>query len=321
MIVLVALVSVIGYFLIELPPGDYVETYIASLMTSGAHVEQDVADSLRRQYALDKPVYYRYFNWVSKVLRGNLGYSLQLNKPVSELIVERLPATLLLSLFSLVFVYAAAIPIGIYSAIRQYSFADYLFTFVGFIGLATPNFLLALGLMYLFFSVFDVSLTGLFSAVYRNAPWSFAKFLDLAKHLPIPIIVVGTAGTAGLIRVMRGCLLDELKKQYVIVARSKGVKESRVLFRYPVRVALNPIISTVGWTLPSIFSGQVITSIVLSLPTTGALFYFALQSQDMYLAGSIMVLLSTLTILGTFVSDMLLVWADPRIQLERRHVA
>ena len=317
MFILLALVSLVGYIIIELPPGSYVETRIAQLETQGARVDQAMIDSLIRQYDLDKPVYARYVRWVGKFLQGNLGYSLQWNKPVVELVSERMPATLLLSLFSLVFVYVVAIPIGIYSAVRQYSIGDYVFTFGGFIGLATPNFLLALALMYFFYSVFGVSLTGLFSATYRSAPWSFAKFLDLLKHLPIPIIVVGTAGTAGLIRVMRGCLLDELKKQYVIVARSKGVSERVLLFRYPVRVALNPIISTVGWALPGIFSGQVITSIVLSLPTIGALFYSALRAQDMYLAGSIMVLLSALTIIGTFISDMLLAWADPRIRFER----
>jgi peptide/nickel transport system permease protein len=317
MFILLALVSLVGFIIIELPPGSYVETRIAQLETQGARVDQAMIDSLIRQYDLDKPVYSRYARWLGKFMQGNLGYSLQWNKPVVELVGERMPATLLLSLFSLVFVYAVAIPIGIYSAVRQYSVGDYLFTFGGFIGLATPNFLLALALMYFFYSVFGVSLTGLFSALYRSAPWSFAKFLDLLKHLPIPIVVVGTAGTAGLIRVMRGCLLDELKKQYVIVARSKGVSERTLLFRYPVRVALNPIISTVGWALPGIFSGQVITSIVLSLPTIGALFYSALRAQDMYLAGSIMVLLSALTIIGTFISDMLLAWADPRIRFDR----
>ena len=317
MLLLIVAVSAVGYLIIELPPGSFVESRIAQLETQGARVDQAIIDSLRRQYDLDKPVYARYVLWLLKLVRGNLGYSLQWNRPVAELIAERLPATLLLSMFSLVFVYVVAIPIGISSAVRQYSFTDYLFTFVGFVGLATPNFLLALGLMYLFYDTFGVSLTGLFSAAYRTAPWSFAKFLDMLKHLPIPIIVVGTAGTAGLIRVMRGSLLDELRKQYVIVARSKGINERKLLFRYPVRVALNPIISTVGWALPGIFSGEVITSIVLSLPTTGALFYGALRAQDMYLGGSIMVLLSALVIVGTFLSDMLLVWADPRIRFER----
>lgn len=275
------------------------------------------AAAMRKQYGLDLPVYFQYFKWMGNMLQGDFGDSFTYNTPVSELIAERLPFTIMLSLITLVFTYALAIPIGIYSATHQYSAADYSFTTVGFIGLATPNFLLALILMFLFFKYFGLSIGGLFSSQYQLAPWSIAKFMDLLKHLPIPIIVIGTAGTAGLIRVMRGCLLDELRKQYVITARAKGLTERALLFKYPVRSAINPIISTIGWTLPGIVSGATITAIVLSLPTIGPLLLTALINQDMYLAGSTVMFLVFLTVIGTFISDILLVWLDPRIRYEK----
>ena len=222
--------------------------------------------------------------------------------------------TVIISILTMIFAYAVAIPVGIYSATHQYSIADYSFTVIGFMGLAIPNFLLALILMFIFYKYFGLHVGGLFSTEYQTAPWSVAKFLDMLKHLPIPIIVIGTAGTAGAIRVMRGCLLDELHQQYVITARAKGVSERQLLFKYPVRVAINPMVSTLGWTLPYIVSGETITSIVLSLPTTGPLLFGALISQDMYLAGSIIMLLTFLTVIGTLISDLLLAWVDPRIR-------
>jgi len=311
------IVSVVGFIIIQLPPGDYLTSYILSLEQSGQRVDKALIASLTKQYGLDLPIHSQYFFWMWKIFHGDFGKSFQWNKPVSQLIAERLLLTVMLSLFTLAFTYAVAIPIGIYSATHQYSAGDYTFTIAGFAGLATPNFLFALILLFMFYRYFGLSLGGIFSPQYAGEAWSIAKFVDMLKHLPIPIIVIGTAGTAGLIRVMRGCLLDELKKQYVITARAKGVAERTLLFKYPVRVAINPIISTIGWTLPAIISGQTITAIVLSLPTTGPLLFQALMFQDMYLAGSTVILLTFLTVLGTFISDLLLMWLDPRIRLER----
>jgi len=317
MVIILAVVSVVAFIIIQLPPGDYLTSYIITLRASGQEIDEAQIASLRKQYGLDLPLYGQYFFWIWKMLQGNLGMSFQWNKPVSDLIAERLPLTVMISLFTLVFTYVVAIPIGIYSATHQYSVGDYAFTVVGFAGLATPNFLFALILMFMFYKYFGLSVGGLFSPQYVEAPWSLGKFVDMLKHLPIPIIVIGTSGTAGLIRVMRGCLLDELRKQYVITARAKGVEERKLLFKYPVRVAINPIISTIGWTLPSIVSGETITAIVLSLPTTGPLLFEALLTQDMYLAGSTVMFLTFLTVVGTFISDLLLVWVDPRIRFER----
>ena len=317
MILILLLVSVVAFIIIQLPPGDYLTSYIIQLEEMGQKVDESQIVSLKKQYGLDLPIYLQYFKWMWKMLHGDLGKSFEWNKPVSELIGERLMLTVIISLFTLIFTYAVAIPIGIYSATHQYSLGDYTFTVIGFAGLATPNFLFALVLMFMFYKYFGLSVGGLFSSQYQLAPWSVGKFIDMLKHLPIPIIVIGTAGTAGLIRVMRGCLLDELRKQYVITARAKGVAERTLLFKYPVRVAINPIISTIGWTLPGIVSGETITAIVLSLPTTGPLLYRALMCQDMYLAGSTVMFLTFLTVIGTLVSDLLLVWIDPRIRYER----
>jgi len=315
-IVLLA-ISVVAFILIQLPPGDYVTYLISRLEHAGGRVSESQIVALRKQYGLDLPIYVQYFKWMGRMLHGDFGRSLQWNKPVSDLIAERLPLTVIISTFTLIFTYAVAIPIGIYSATHQYSVGDYTFTVIGFAGLATPNFLLALILMFLFYKYFGLSVGGLFSPQYLTATWSVDKFIDMLKHLPIPIIVIGTAGTAWIIRVMRGCLLDELRKQYVITARAKGVAERTLLFKYPVRIAINPIISTIGWTLPGIISGETITAIVLSLPTTGPLLFQALLNQDMYLAGSTVMFLTFLTVIGTLISDILLVWMDPRIRYER----
>lgn len=317
MVALLCLASLVGFILIQLPPGDYLTTYIQSLKARGEAVGEAMILSLRKQYGLDLPLHLQYFKWIWAMLHGDLGMSLQWNRPVTSLLAERLPLTVMISLFTLVFVYAAAIPIGIYSATHQYSIGDYAFSVVGFAGLAIPNFLFALILMFFFYKFFGLSAGGLFSPQYMIAPWSASKFIDMLKHFPIPVIVIGTAGTAGLIRVMRGCLLDELRKQYVITARAKGVKERTLLFKYPVKIAINPIISTIGWTLPAIISGETITAIVLSLPTIGPLLLRALISQDMYLAGSTVMLLCSLTVIGTLISDILLVWIDPRIAYEK----
>ena len=314
-LVLVA-VSVCAFAIIQLPPGDFLTDYIAALQMRGTSVDQAEIEALRHQYGLDRPIYAQYLRWMSKIVRGDMGWSFSYRRPVSDLLQERLPMTILISVLSLLFVYVVAVPIGIYSATHQYSVPDYGFTVFGFVGLATPNFLLALVLMMLFFYLFDLNIGGLYSIQYVNAPWSFAKFLDLLGHLPVPIIVLGTAGTAGLIRVLRGSLLDELSKQYVITARAKGLAEQRLLFKYPVRVAVNPIISTVGWLLPEIVSGETIVAIVLGLPTIGPLVFTSLLSQDMFLAGSTIMLLSFLTVIGTLISDLLLVWVDPRIRFE-----
>jgi len=318
MIIILSLVSVVAFIIIQLPPGDYLTAYISQLQIGGAEVNEETIASLRASYGLDLPIYLQYFKWIWKLLHADFGRSFFYNEAVSRLIAERLPLTVIISLFTLIFTYSIAIPIGVYSAIRQYSIGDYIFTTVGFAGLATPNFLLALLLMVMVFRCFGISVSGLFSSQYANAVWNMDKFIDMLKHLPIPIIVIGTAGTAGLIRVMRSCLLDELRKQYVITARAKGVAERTLLFKYPIRVAINPIISTIGWTLPGIVSGETITAIVLSLPTTGPLLLHALMNQDMYLAGSTVLFLSFLTVIGTFISDVLLVWLDPRIRYEKK---
>lgn len=317
MIVVLVVMSVIAFILIQLPPGDYLTSYITQLAVTGETVDKAQIESLKRQYGLDLPIHQQYATWMWKMFHGDLGFSFDWNQPVGKLISERLPMTISISLITLIFTYVVAIPIGIYSATHQYSPIDYTATVVGFIGLAIPNFLFALILMFMFFKYFDFSVGGLFSPQYLQANWSVAKVLDMLKHFPIPIIVIGTAGTAGIVRVMRACLLDELKKQYVVTARTKGLKEPTLLFKYPVRVALNPIASTVGWMLPGIVSGATITAIVLDLPTVGALLYGALLAQDMYLAGGCIIILTFFTVIGTFLSDILLVWLDPRIQLEK----
>ena len=318
MIIILWVVSIVAFIIIQLPAGDYLSYHIQNLKQRGiTFIERDELRGLEERYGLNLPIYAQYGKWVWNMLHGDFGQSFLWNKEVSELLGERLMLTVIISILTMLFAYGIAIPVGIYSATHQYSIADYGFTIAGFAGLATPNFLLALILMFVFYKYFGLSAGGLFSPAYQLAPWSLAKVLDMLKHLPIPIIVIGTAGTAELIRVMRGCLLDELRKQYVITARAKGVSERALLFKYPVRIAINPIISTIGWTLPYIISGETITAIVLSLPTTGPLLFQALMTQDMYLAGSTIMFLAVLTVIGTLISDILLVWVDPRIRYER----
>ncbi len=316
MLIIIVIMSFTSFFLIQLPPGDYLSSYIMTLQSSGQQVDQSQITALRHQYGLDLPFYQQYLKWVTNMFKGNFGRSFEWNVPVSALIADRLPITIMISSLTLIFTYLIAIPIGIYSATHQYSIFDYTFTIFGFMGLAIPNFLLALVLMLGFQRYFGFSVGGLFSPEFLNASWSIERLIDFIKHLPIPIIVIGTAGIASIIRVMRSSLLDELEKQYVITARTKGLKERTLLFKYPVKVALNPVISSIGWVLPQIISGATITAIVLDLPTIGALLYGALLSQDMYLAGSCILLITIFTVIGTFISDLLLVWIDPRIQYQ-----
>lgn len=311
------LISLVSFFVIELPPGDFVSFQIENLRSSGVDVSDEEAERLTRQYGLDQPAYGRYFKWMRNILLdGNLGWSFQWQRPVNDLLAERLPLTILFSVLALIVSWIIAIPIGIYSATHQYSVSDYIFTFFGFIGLATPGFLLALVLAWFFFRFFDFSALGLFSTEYIEEPWSWAKFVDMLKHLALPVILIGLASTGGTIRVMRANLLDELKKPYVVTARAKGVKELRLLFKYPVRLAINPIISTIGWILPGIVAGEVLISIVLGIQTVGPLLLRSVLAQDMFLAGSIVMVLSTLTVIGSLISDIALVWLDPRIRYE-----
>ena len=318
MIFLLWLVSIVTFVIIQLPPGDYLSVLISRMeQQSGGEVSEEVIEALRRQYGLDLPVYQRYFKWLGAVLQGNFGFSYDWQRPVSDLIGQRLALTFIIAIISALFTYALAIPIGIYSATNQYSVGDYVFTTIGFLGLAIPNFMLALIFLFIAFKYFGVNLSGLFSPEYLDEPWSWNKVVDLLKHLPIPIIVVGTSGTAGMIRVLRATLLDELQKQYVITARSKGVNETTMLFKYPVRIALNPLISNLAWLFPSLISGGAITAVVLGLPTAGPMLLRSLITQDTFLTASILLFMTILTVIGTTVSDILLVLVDPRIRMER----
>jgi peptide/nickel transport system permease protein len=309
--------SVLSFVIIQLPPGDYVTSYIAQLQSTGTVVSAGEAEALRIQYGLDQPIYMQYFRWVGLMFQGNFGMAMEYNRPVLEVIGDRLTLTMVVSLAAVVFIWAVALPIGIYSAVKQYSIGDYFFTFVSFIGIAIPNFMLALIVMYVSFKYFGVtSIGGLFSPEYLMEPWSLAKVWDLMKHLPLPALILGLAGTAELVRIMRANLLDELRKPYVTTARAKGLSKTRVILKYPVRAALNPFASTIGYIFPFIVSGSIIVSLVLSLPTVGPLLFKALIAQDLFLAGTILLLLATLTVIGTFISDLMLMWVDPRIRLE-----
>jgi peptide/nickel transport system permease protein len=311
-------VSVLSFVVIQLPPGDYISSYIAQMSASGSFVSQQQAEALRQQYGLDRPVWVQYLRWMEMVAHGRFGMALEWGRPVAEVIGDRLWLTMAVSGAAILFTWAVALPIGIYSAVRQYSVGDYIATFIGFLGLAIPSFMLALVLMYLGFTLFNANIGGLFSDELAQAPWSGAKVWDLAKHLPLPAVILGLGGAAQLIRIMRANLLDELRKPYVVTARARGLSEARVILKYPVRVALNPFASTVGYLLPYVVSGSIIVSLVLSLPTVGPLLLRALTAQDMFLAGTIVLLLGVMTVVGTFLSDLLLMWIDPRIRLEGR---
>lgn len=308
-------VSLVAFAIIQLPPGDFLTSYLTNLAADGQTTSQQMVDSLREQYGLDQPIYVQYGKWMGNILlHGDFGQSFEWNRPVEEVLWSRMDMTLTLSLVTLMVTWIIALPIGIYSAVKQYSPGDYIATLFGFIGVAVPDFLISLVLMYIAFKYFNQSVGGLFSPQFENADWSAAKLLDLLSHLWIPVIIIGLAGTASLIRVMRANLLDELRKPYVVAARARGLSERTVILKYPVRVALNPFISTVGWVLPGLVSGSIIVAVVLSLPTAGPLLLRSLLSQDMYLAGAFILLLSILTMFGTLVSDLLLAFVDPRIR-------
>jgi peptide/nickel transport system permease protein len=308
-------ISVLSFVLIQLPPGSFLDDYAAQLAAQGEQVSGQQLEALKAAYGLDQPVYVQYYKWVKGIVtRGDFGLSFEWNVPVSQLIWDRMGWTVALALTTLLCTWLLAIPIGVYSATHQYSKLDYLFTSLGFVGLGVPGFMLALVLMWFMFSHFGADVGGLFSEQFRNAPWSPGKALDLLRHAWIPILVGGSEGMAGLIRIMRANLLDELHKPYVISARARGLAERTLIWEYPVRVAINPFVSSVGFALPDLVSGGVILSVVLSLPTAGPLLLNALTAKDMYLAGALVLLVGVLTIIGTLISDVMLAWLDPRIR-------
>lgn len=309
-------VSFISFVIIQLPPGDYVTAYVAQLRHSGEYITELQEAAMRQEFGLNDPLLVQYWRWISAiVMHGDFGRSLEWNMDVKDMIWDRLGLTLAISTLSMIFTWIIAIPIGVYSATRQYSFFDYIFTVFGFVGKGIPEFMLALILMWLGYAYFNMDVGGLFSRQYETAPWSWGKFVDLLEHLWVPIVVLAFGSTAGLIRVMRANMLDELGKPYVETAYAQGFTERTVVWRYPVRIALNPFISTVGWALPALFSGDIIAAVVLNLPTTGPLLLKALQMQDMYLAGSFILILSVFTVIGTVLSDILLAVSDPRIRM------
>lgn len=308
------LISVLSFAIIQLPPGDFVDAYIAQLASSGSVVSAEEAASLRELYGLGQPFYIQYGKWIARVVVGDFGESMEWRRPVIEVIGDRIWLTLALSFAALIVTWALALPIGIYSAVRQYSLADYIFTFIGFIGIAVPNFLLALVIMYFAFTLLGASVGGLFSAEMTLAPWGWDKAWDLVKHLPLPAVILALAGTAQLVRIMRANLLDELRKPYVVTARAKGLSEMRTVLKYPVRAALNPFASNLAYQFPQLISGGIIISIVLGLPTVGPLLVKSLVAKDMFLAGTIVLLLGVLTVIGTFISDLVLMWVEPRLR-------
>ncbi len=316
MVPTVFLISIAAFVIISLPPGDYLTTLITQMKAQGGDIDRARIASLQVRYGLNSPLWVQYFKWIGGVVTGDFGESFQLNRPVGTVLAQRLPLTVALSFSTLIFTWVIALPVGLYSAVRQYKIGDYIATTIGFLGLAIPNFLIALVLMYIGYRFFGQSVGGLFSPQWTDAPWNIGKVLDLLSHLWVPVVVLGSAGTAGLIRILRANMLDELRKPYVVAARARGVPERSLILKYPLRVALNPFISTVGWVLPGLVSGEVIVAQVLSLPTTGPVLLSSLLSQDMYLAGSIILITSLLTVIGTLLSDFALAWLDPRVRLQ-----
>ena len=308
-------ITVVTFVILQLPPGDFVDAYVAQASAMGTAISAAEANALRHAYGLDQSLWVQYYKWLSHIVQGDFGQSFEYGRPVTEVIGDRLWLTILLSIGAIIVTWGLALPIGIYSAVRQYSVGDYIFTFIGFVGLAVPNFLLALIIMYVGLRVFNTSVGGLFSSDFQLAPWSGAKVWDLVKHLPVPMLILALAGTAQLVRIMRANLLDELRRPYVVTARARGLAERRVILKYPVRAALNPFASTIGYLLPYTVSGSVIISVVLSLPTVGPLLLHSLISQDMLLGSTIILMLGVLTVFGTLLSDLLLMWIDPRIRL------
>jgi peptide/nickel transport system permease protein len=311
-------ITIISFVIIQLPPGDFASAYVTQLQAQGVIITAEDAANIRAEFGLDDPLYIKYVKWVSHVAQGNFGMSMEWRRPVADLIGDRLLLTAIVSVSALLFTWAVALPIGIYSAVRQYTVGDYLASVIGFIGLAVPSFLIALVLMYFGFALFGASVGGLFSTDMADAPWSWDKCVDLLKHLPLPAIVLGLGGTAALIRILRANLLDELRKPYVVTARSKGLRSRDLILKYPVRVALNPFASSIGYLFPQVVSGSIIVSLVLGLPTVGPLLLRSLTQQDMYLAATIILMLGVMTVVGTFVSDLILLWVDPRIKLDSK---
>ncbi len=310
-------ISVLSFLLIELPPGDYVSQYVDQIMLEGGRAPSpERIEFMRHEYGLDQPLVVQYGKWLGRVVTGDYGISLAQKRPVAAIIGENLGLTVVLGLLSLLFSELVALPVGILAALRQYSKADYFASIVGFIGLGIPDFLISLVLLYGVFLVFHINISGLFSAGFQDAPWSLAKVGDLLVHLPLPIVVIGLLGTAAEVRILRANLLDELRKPYVVTALAKGLPEWRATVKYPIRVALNPFVSGIGFILPSIVSGSVIVSVVLGLPTLGPILFHALQQQDMFLAATIVLLLGVLTVIGTLISDLVLMWLEPRVRAE-----
>ena len=314
MIGMTLVLSFVCFFIIQLPPGDVISAYAAELAAAGDSSGGQMEEMLRERYGLNQPFVVQYLKWLRNLLVGDLGYSFNLSKPVSEIIESRIGISLLVEMLAITVLWAFAIPIGIYSAVRRYSVGDMFATVFGFIGLAVPNFLLALLIMYLVYVFTGTAVEGLFSAEYANARWSLGRILDFLSHVWIPVLVIATGGAAPIIRVLRANLLDELNKPYVVTARAKGMKESRLIMRYPVRVAMIPLVATVGWVLPTIISSSIVTAIVLNLPTLSPILLRSLLSQDMHLAGALILFMGILTLVGTLVSDLLLAWIDPRIR-------
>ena len=312
----ISVISFFSFIVISLPGGDYVDRYLEELELAGDYMSDEAADAIRDYYGLDRSIVVQYWRWISRIVfKQDFGFSFRHHREIKGMIADRLVVTILLTSFTIGLTWVFAIPIGIYAAVRHNSIGDYTVSFLGFTGLAVPDFLLGLVLMYVMFAYFHASVGGLFSADYKSAAWSIAKVLDLLTHIWIPAVVLGTAGTAGLIRIMRNNLLDELQKPYVTTARSKGMTSWKLIIKYPVRIALNPFVSGIGYTLPALVGGSVIVSVVLSLPTLGPVLLQAIMDQDMYVAGTILLLLGALTVVGTLISDLLLVWVDPRIRL------
>lgn len=308
-------VTFVAFLIMELPPGDFASTRVSEMAASGSKIDPAMAGRLREMYNLDAPVLERYWSWFTRLLQGDFGYSLAFNMPVRDLIGSQLPNTLLVDGLTLLFMWAVAIPIGIFSAVRQYSIADYAATVIGFVGVAVPSFLLALLLMWLFYTQFGVVLGGLHSQEFASDPYSWPALADLAQHLWAPVLVAGAAGMASLIRVTRANLLDELQKPYVTTARAKGLSEWKLILKYPVRMAMSPLVSSIGWLLPSLISSATIVAIVMNMPTLGPLLLNGLMVQDMFLAGGVLVVMAMLTLVGTLLSDILLYWLDPRIRI------
>jgi peptide/nickel transport system permease protein len=310
------IISVIVFAVIQLPPGDIVTSTLEDLQSQGQEANEETIASLRKAYNLDKPIQMQYLYWVGGLMQGDLGYSFMYQQPVNTLVGERIVLTMLIAFFSIIFTWVVAVPIGILSAVKQYSFSDYFTTVLAMLGMATPNFLLALVLMWFGFEYFGTSFGGLFSPEYINAEWSFMKVIDLLMHLWVPMIVLGIGGCAGMVRIMRANLLDELRKPYVTTAKAKGMRPLKMIIKYPVRIAILPFISGIGGILPALFSGSAIVSIVVDIPTTGPLLLNSLLNQDMYLAGSFIMILSVLSVIGVLISDLALAVLDPRIRYE-----